>query len=335
MDLRLAVKPYRRRFGQPLKTAHGCWQMRTGLIVRLSDESGDVSYGEIAPIPWFGSESLVEAEDWCRQWQGKVVTGDELAVPDTLPATRFGIESALTDLHSQLTDDHLATITLKPQQVCGLLPAGYQALSSWQGDAPKRNTWKWKIGVFSITEELGWLENLAETLPESACLRLDANGGLTCAEAKQWLAKCDRINRTPQTCTIEFLEQPLPPADLDTMQRFSQQFETAIALDESVATLAQLKACGASGWSGWMVVKPAIAGAPREVSDWLRQVPHRLVFSSCLETGVGRQAALRLAINHYQHTLPRATFPALGFGTLHYFDDDWDGLTPEQLWQRL
>jgi O-succinylbenzoate synthase len=185
MQLRVAVKPYRRRFCQPLKTAHGCWQTRTGLIVRLSDQHRGVSYGEIAPIPWFGSESLAEAEAWCRQWQGSLVNVADLAVPETLPATQFGIESALADLHGLQTDALPATtITLKPERVCGLLPAGHQALSSWQGDAPQRNTWKWKIGVCSITAELGWLETLAETLPESACLRLDANGGLAFTEAE-------------------------------------------------------------------------------------------------------------------------------------------------------
>ncbi|PSR16406.1 hypothetical protein C8255_17945, partial [filamentous cyanobacterium CCP3] len=61
MGLELAVRQYRRRFLKPLHTAHGLWIWREGLLVRLQDSLDRVGYGEIAPIPWFGSETLEEA----------------------------------------------------------------------------------------------------------------------------------------------------------------------------------------------------------------------------------------------------------------------------------
>ena len=65
----------------PLRTAHGVWAKREGLIIRLEDESGAVGYGEIAPIPWFGSETLAEAEEICRKFGDQVDDAVCVAVP--------------------------------------------------------------------------------------------------------------------------------------------------------------------------------------------------------------------------------------------------------------
>ena len=65
----------------PLRTAHGVWAEREGLIIRLEDESGAVGYGEIAPIPWFGTETLAEAEEICWKFGDQVDDALCAAVP--------------------------------------------------------------------------------------------------------------------------------------------------------------------------------------------------------------------------------------------------------------
>jgi O-succinylbenzoate synthase len=62
-----------------------------------------------------------------------------------------------------------------------------------------------------------------------------------------WLENCDRI-----PVEIEFIEQPLPVEQFDLMQELSYCYGTAIALDESVATLKQLEACYHQGWRGFL-----------------------------------------------------------------------------------
>jgi O-succinylbenzoate synthase len=167
-------------------------------------------------------------------------------------------------------------------------------------------------------------------------LRLDANGGLTLAEATQVLEGCDQCHQ------VEYLEQPLPPDQFTAMQQLAQQFRTPLALDESVATIAQLEEHQRLGWDGLWVVKPAIAGWPDRLRQfWRRQNPQRrqnlnLIFSSVFETPIGRQAALALAQEYAQEYAQAVPHPrALGFGTLGWFEDDWDTLTPDQLWERL
>ena len=66
MKLRLQFRRYRAPFRVAVRTAHGVWGEREGLIVRLENEAGAVGWGEAAPIPWFGTETVEEDEAGCR-----------------------------------------------------------------------------------------------------------------------------------------------------------------------------------------------------------------------------------------------------------------------------
>lgn len=62
MDKPYHVKFYSYNFPlpKPVVTAHGHWQRRRGLIVELTDQRGNRGRGEIAPLPWFGTEDLAD-----------------------------------------------------------------------------------------------------------------------------------------------------------------------------------------------------------------------------------------------------------------------------------
>ncbi len=92
--LRFEFRPYRRPFRQPIKTSHGEWKVREGIILHLSDERGRSGFGEIAPIPWFGSETLEQALEFCCQLSSIITKETIFSVPPALPASQFGFESA-------------------------------------------------------------------------------------------------------------------------------------------------------------------------------------------------------------------------------------------------
>ncbi len=303
-------QPYRRPFQTPLHTHHGLWQVREGLWVGLQSASGTTGWGEVAPLPWFGSETLEQAIAYCQSLPTQLTETDVFAVPDALPACQFGLGSAWRALYPQP-----APPSQLPLAFSALLPAGQAALETWPNlwQAGYR-TFKWKIGVAPLETELARLAQLTDALPATATLRLDANGGLSLPQAQQWLQQCDRIS----SVTIEYLEQPLPPSDLAAMGRLSNAYQTPIALDESVATLAQLTAVLKAGWAGIVVVKPAIAGYPQALQALLETHRPDAVFSSVFETTVGRQAVLALA-----QEMPLKQ-RALGFGTAHWFPPDAD-----------
>jgi O-succinylbenzoate synthase len=334
MRYRFEFRPYSRRFKHPLQTSHGSWDIREGIILRLTDETGRAELGEIAPISWFGSETMEQALDFCRQIPAEITEETIFSIPSDLPACQFGFESAweaLTDGRASLVGQasRLPLPLLQGGQdahptrqysYSGLLPAGEAALHQWQTLWKQGyHTFKWKIGVAPIQEELKIFHQLTQALPAAAQVRLDANGGLSSSEANEWLRVCDRFG-------IEFLEQPLPVDRFDAMLKLSTQYSTPIALDESVATLDQLEACYQQGWREIFVIKAAISGSPSRLRQFCRKHEIDAVFSSVFETRIGRQAALQLAaeLSHYNR--------AVGFGIKHWFDED-DETWLERLWK--
>ncbi|PSB25919.1 o-succinylbenzoate synthase [Stenomitos frigidus] len=335
-------RPYRRHFKQALQTNHGAWAVRDGIILRLTDEAGNVGWGEIAPIPWFGSETIEQALEFCQQLPSELSNDRILSIPDRLPCCQFAFESAWEAIASQFSrptewlkqqntgnqDSSLNTPHSRSLTYSALLPAGEAALHTWRPLWEQGfRTFKWKIGVEAIAIELEILHILTRNLPTTAKLRLDANAGLSTDDAAAWLQQCDTITANPDVpVTIEYIEQPLAIAQFQAMQDLSQHYRTSIALDESVARLDQLKACYDNGWRGIFVIKPAIVGSPFRLRQFCQTCAIDAVFSSALETAIGRQAGLRLA-----ETLGNPD-RAMGYGTTHWFDDaattDF-----EQLWQ--
>ncbi len=61
MRLRFQYLRYRLAFRTAVRTAHGLWTEREGLLVRLTDEAGRVGLGEAACLPWFGTERVESA----------------------------------------------------------------------------------------------------------------------------------------------------------------------------------------------------------------------------------------------------------------------------------
>jgi O-succinylbenzoate synthase len=328
MQYRFEFRPYQQRFVRSLFTSHGTWDIREGIILRLTDETGKIGWGEIAPISWFGSETLEQAREFCHELPEEITQETIFSIPDELPACQFGFESAAWNVG---TGDNSQSLIPNPQSLrySALLPAGEAALQTWQSLWEQGyQTFKWKIGVYPIAKELEIFELLTQTLPASAKLRLDANGGLSYEEAKLWLRACDNIKANEQlSLEIEFIEQPLSVDQFEAMLELSYGYKTAIALDESLATLKQLATCFKQGWRGIFVIKPGIVGSPSRLRQFCQQHKIDAVFSSVFETAIGRQAALQLAAELSQANR------AVGFGVNHWFTQE--ETLPEDLWKKL
>ena len=279
-----------------------------------------MSWGEIAPVPWFGSETLEQALAFCAQLPPLLNFEQIAAIPSHLPTCQFGFGSALEGMewHEARGTGHEATGGESEEKRTGctssitnsvLLPTGKAALVGWQkfwqrGD----RTFKWKIGVADLETELALFQELMAQLPRNTQLRLDANGGLRLAEAERWLQVCE-------SWPVEYLEQPLPPDQLNDLLKLSAQYSTPLALDESVATLEQLKTCYELGWRGIYVIKPAIAGFPSHLRQFCQSHAIDAVFSSVFETTIGQRAGLKLAAE--LGNCDRA----MGYGIAHWLNE--------------
>lgn len=301
MASKIDFRMYRRAFKTPIVTSHGDWHIREGIILKLETDTQEIRWGEIAPLPWFGSETLREAREFCQTVKENQSLPE--SIPPHLTACQFGFACATEGLSKpEKTSDNWEYSYLLPAGI-GAIAAAQQAITFGQ------KTFKWKIGVHSLASELAIWEKL-QTIISPGKVRLDANGGLTTAEAQEWLRAADASGG------VEFIEQPLPPEQLQEMIQLSQEYRTAIALDESVATASCLEACYHAGWRGIYVIKPAIFGYPEKLRQLCTQYSLDLVFSSVFETKIGLQGILQLA---KELANPGR---ALGFGLKQWFAED-------------
>jgi O-succinylbenzoate synthase len=299
--------------------------------VRLEDEAGRVGFGEIAPIPMFGTETLAEAREMCVNFGDKVADQTLDAVGEKAGCVRFALAAARMIQFAAKAPSRVPLSALLPAGRAGLeaLPARLEA--GWL-------TFKWKVGVGDMDQELGLLDELVAALPNYAKLRLDANGAWTRRQAEKWLARCaDR--------PVEFVEQPVVPTDADSLIGLAQDYPVKVALDESVVRLEEARQWQGRGWPGVFVIKPALAGPLEELAAWVTKTRADVVLSSAIETALGRAAILRFAREH-----PALVARSPGFGVGEVFgdrrgdgpfmgpvlEDSWfAAFNPEELWNAL
>ncbi len=300
MAYQLEFCPYTVPFPIPLATHYGAWTVREGIFLRLVSESGQVGLGEIAPLPDFGSETVAQALEFCALAPQEITDAWFEQIPHGLPATQFGVDQA------RLSVESFPSFRTTDFAIAQLLPAGSALLDQLpQVQGQPHATWKWKIAVYPLQTELALLQAWGQALINHGVppvtLRLDANGGLSIVEAQAWLEICDRINGAHGDGTgrlrIEFLEQPLPPHQFHELQALSQSYKTPIALDESVANLRSFQTVIEAGWSGLLVIKPAIMGRLSTLMSLLLPHRDRLILSSVFEGAIGRWGLLYLAAN--------------------------------------
>ena len=257
----------------------------------MEDAEGRIGYGEVAPIAGFGVESLEDAEAWLQSLKGKWIED----VPKKLPCCGFALSGALAWISG-----NLGLIETKSLETAGLLPSGESSISTQEALIARGfKTFKWKIGVGKTEEEL----KIAENLVSKGKLRLDANGSLNKACLEKWLQWIQK------TENIEFIEQPLSPGNWRTAQEMAKKMgmEKKIALDEEVATNEQIARMLENGFEGKVVIKSALTGWIE--GEQLKDAIH----SSALETAVGKETALRLAVGSTH---------AVGFGVGDLFEED-------------
>jgi o-succinylbenzoate synthase len=322
---KLEHRPYRLPFRQTVRTAHGPWAEREGVLIRAErvvEGRRVVGWGEVAPIPWFGSETVAEARAALAGLEGQAENLDDALarVPEACACTRAGLAAAMGAGDVATAE----RVTFLP--VAGLLPAGRAALAAVE---PRLElgfrVFKWKVGVLPATDEWALLDDLLGRLPEGARLRLDANGAWDRRTAERWL---ERAAERP----IEYVEQPcFAPATEgegavrkaeELLRGLAEDYPVKLALDESVNGARDVERWLAAGWSGVWILKPALLGEPAPVLAKLARAGADVVFGSALETAVGARAALRLAFAWSEARGGEAAGRrAVGFGVWPLFAD--------------
>lgn len=351
-------RAYRLPFRAVVRTGHGPWAVREGFLVRAAPVGADgkatgaAGWGEVAPISWFGTETVAEAGEALASLRGEALDlADALArVPAECVSVRAGLAAAMeadAAWNEQRAVGGEQEVKFLP--VAGLLPAGRAGLGAVGARLELGfRTFKWKVGVGEAVDEWAILDDLLGALPKGAKLRLDANGAWSRKVAEGWLA------RAAERPMIEYVEQPVgtgTAAGEDLLGGLAEDFPVKIALDESIAGARDVEKWLARDWRGVWVIKPALLGEPGPVLAKLAHAKADVVFGSALETGIGARAGLRLAFAWAEHEgRAAAERRALGYGVWPLFEEAaanaaWSGpfvrredverINPEALWNAL
>lgn len=278
--LQLRWRPFAFALPQPLETAQGLIARKRGWLLRLQSPDGALGWGEAAPLDG-RLEPLAVAiaalgSAGSRHGLEAALTADSLP-----PSLAFAVGAALAELAGLPQRRWLAA-----PASAQLLPAGPAALEVLAriGPAPApAAVFKWKVAVLPDAVERQLLEQLLQRLPARAQLRLDANGGWDRPTAAAW---AERLAAEPR---LQWLEQPLDPADQAGLEHLATQLP--VALDEALQRRPELR----QHWSGWQVRRPSQEGDPRPLLAALERGSPRLMLSTAFETGIGRRWVEHLA----------------------------------------
>lgn len=334
--MQLVFQPYRVPFRQPLVTAHETHRERMGYWVEVWDAEGRYGFGEVAPLPAFGSESHAQAEaelerlqvqglaapnEWSLEGIATALQQSGVAIAE-MPALHAGIELALLDAHTRHVGIPLAKflgVSPQPQLSIQRLLRGAtcEDLKQETLDAVREGygTFKLKIGAESFPADAKRINYVRSSLEAHHVLRLDANGSYIRKQA-------DFIIEYFGKEGIDFVEQPISSKLISEYEAL-RGLGIHIAADEALLDHELATALIRSHSVDVLILKPTLLGGLGRCVALAREAAKqqiRCVVTSSLERQLGVAAALHLAA-----ALPPE---AAGLGTLDLLESDDERALP-------
>ncbi len=309
----------------PFTTSFGTQSVRRAVLVEV-DGAGVSGIGECAAgiEPGYSAETVAGALEALRSHLLPSVLGK----PPATPAGQAGrwdwvrghnmakaaLEMALLDQAGRAVGRSLATIlgSVRERIPCGVsigiqpsLAATLTSIEGYLAQGYRRIKLKCKPGY-----DVELAAAVRQRYPDVP-LMLDANSAYR-LEDLEVLRDLDQFR-------LMMIEQPLGHDDLIDHARLQAQIETPICLDESVESLADLRAALALGSGKILNIKPGRVGGllpAVAIHDICVRASWPVWCGGMLETGVGRAANLALA------GLPGFTLPGDTSASDRYFRQD-------------
>ncbi len=316
--MKASFKKYSLNFVRPAGTSRGTMISRDTWYIIIKDEN-KTGIGEIAPLKNLSCDDTPELEQKiaavCRDISNYKYWIDEGLLD--FPSIRFGLETALADLHAEgdkvlFPSDF--TKGMKSIPINGLI---------WMGDANFMSKQisekldqgfrciKLKIGAIDFDTEIILLKKLRnEFPPDELEIRVDANGAFAPAEAPKKLAKLAGLK-------IHSIEQPIRQGQYEAMAELCMQSIVPIALDEELIGINKredkIKVL-LSILPEYIILKPSLHGGIAGCTEWI-QIAESLNIgwwlTSALESNIGLNA-----IAQWTATLNNPLPQGLGTGKL-------------------
>jgi len=268
--------------------------------ITVTDRDGAWGWGEAAPSKFYGETAdtvvqvlplLAAAIEGMDGWSLEAMEHALARAIRFNGAARAGVSAALHDLAGK-------RLGVPVYRLWGLDPAASPASSFTIGIAPDEETLRARVAdaaqypVLKLKLGSSWDERIVRVVRELApakVLRVDANAGWTPKSAL-------RIIPLLQELGVEFVEQPLPPGDVEGLRFVRERSALPIIADESCIVSGDIPKL--AGVVDGINIKLAKCGGLREA---LRMVAtarahDMLVMAGCMiESSLGITAAAHFA----------------------------------------
>lgn len=225
------------------KVAYATRTAAVSILLRLTTDDGRTGWGESLPVKEVTGEERDKVYIALKQWAARNLPGKDpfdqenlrLAAErdlDGMPSARCAVDTALWDLRGQAAgksvrqllggarDFHHASFSIgikgleeTVQEAAGLLEKGFGHI-------------KVKIGL-DLAGDVARVKAMRDHLGTDWHLYLDANQGYDAEQALQLTAQLADYG-------VEFIEQPVKAADLDSLARVTHGSPIPICADEAV-----------------------------------------------------------------------------------------------------
>lgn len=332
---RVRIVRYRVPFREPYVTAAGSAMHREGFIVQLESDTGLHGFGEGARLP-HEAEGLDALGEMIRNAAASVLSDgldaflasdqDEDAAGDPLASAPVSI--AAWDLRARSLGMQLAQL-LNPgassraavNALIGGIPREAVERAAAKAQLAGYRTVKLKVGVAaSLEDEVARVEACRFAIGPGVRLRLDANGAWSEEQAIEVLTALAPYD-------LEYVEQPVPPGDPESLRRIRDATSVRIAADEDVTDRASAQRILRAVAADVLVLKPLQAGGIGRtclIAGEAAKYGVDVTITTSIDSGIGTAAALHLAAARGGR--------AHGLGTLSLLEDDLieTGLPMEQ-----
>lgn len=291
----IKFRPYRIRFKNVFNTAINKYEFREGIIIEI--QSDNISgFGETAPLPNFSNENLTDSRH-CLEGFHLALEGinEEFSLEDLLllanaqsfnnPSALYGLETAIYDLYSKKNKIPFWKIFREsvPQQVL---------VNGLENDIDKDikfNVYKIKLlnnNIFDLKEKINKIQ---DKIGFDCKIRIDANGSLN-------LVRAIRICKELEEYNIDYIEQPLPPKELEDMAELRLHTDIPIAVDESLINLESAKKIIDYQSADIFVIKPMLVGSYESCLEIIK-IGNENQISTVITTTLGTEIERHSCIN--------------------------------------
>ncbi len=322
-------------YARTMATARGRSAARYGVIVELETDTGVTGLGEASPYPGPDEREAQRDVLWVLRKMAVALQrrdirdaeseldralADADASAPVKRAARAGVETALWDARGKLAGVPVAQLMGRRPRRCvevNALVVDPEVEAARHAAREAANAGfravKLKVGMArSVEQECARVASVRGAIGPDVALRLDANGAWDVATALRTL-------RAVAGYDIEYVEQPVPPHDLEAMRRARELAGVRVAADESVTDVAAARRLLDAGAADVLVVKPLVVGGIGPALDISRLAAERgvaVTVTTTFDSGAGIAVALHVAA-----LLPEGS-PACGLATAHLLESD-------------